>query len=43
VLQERGGSDAIAGLHHIAKRDEDELVREQASIALAKLGPPVHE
>ncbi len=38
VLQELGGSDAMAVLKHIAKRDDDELVREQASLALAKLG-----
>jgi hypothetical protein len=38
VLQELGGSDAIAVLRHIAKRDEDELVREQASLALETLG-----
>lgn len=37
VLQELGGADSIAVLKHIAARDEDELVREQASLALEKI------
>lgn len=38
VLQELGDEDAAAVLRHIAKRDEDEMVREQASQALVKIG-----
>lgn len=38
VLEELGGEDAAAVLRHIAKRDEDQMVREQASEALVKLG-----
>jgi hypothetical protein len=37
VLEELGGSEAVSVLQHIARRDEDELVREQASEALDKL------
>lgn len=37
VLSELGDADALAVLQHIAKRDDDELVRERASETLAKL------
>ncbi len=37
VLQELGGADARAVLRHLVERDEDALVREQASLALAKI------
>ena len=36
VLAELGGGEARAVLAHLAKRDADALVREQASLALAK-------
>ncbi len=37
VLEELGGPGALAVLKHVAKRDDDELVRERVSQALANL------
>lgn len=37
ALQEIGGGEARAVLLHVARRDEDALVREQASLALTKV------
>ena len=41
VLYALGEVDAVSVLEHIAKRDDDELVRERASEALAKLAKAV--